>query len=102
MQFQLCKEITYYWTIESESDIMVCDFRVRTYMYRLDSRIRYSETDEEGFLTMTGIINYFQDCSTFQSEDCGAGLEFLKNEHRAWLVSSWRIIAGSASRLGTG
>ena len=69
-------------------------------MYRLDSRIRYSETDEEGFLTMTGIINYFQDCSTFQSEDCGVGLEFLKNEHRAWLVSSWRIIADQYPRLG--
>lgn len=69
-------------------------------MYRLDSRIRYSETDEDGFLTMTGIINYFQDCSTFQSEDCGVGVEFLKEEHRAWLLSSWRILVERYPRLG--
>ena len=36
-------------------------------MYTFDSRVRYSETDEEGRLTVTGIINYMQDCSTFQS-----------------------------------
>ena len=69
-------------------------------MYRLDSRIRYSETDEDGFLTMTGIINYFQDCSTFHSEDCGVGVEFLKEEHRAWMLSSWRILAERYPRLG--
>lgn len=69
-------------------------------MYRLDGRIRYSETDEDGFLTMTGIINYFQDCSTFQSEDCGVGVEFLKKEHRAWMVSSWRIVVDQYPKLG--
>ena len=42
-------------------------------MYTFDSRIRYSETDSEGKLTMASIINYFQDCSTFQSEDLGLG-----------------------------
>ena len=43
-------------------------------MYTFDSRIRYSETDSEGKLTMASIINYFQDCSTFQSEDLGLGV----------------------------
>ena len=57
-------------------------------MYQLESRIRYSETNEAGFLTMTGIINYFQDCSTFHSEDCGVGVAFLEKEHRAWMLSS--------------
>ena len=38
-------------------------------MYTFGSRIRYSETDEYGKLTLTGIMNYLQDCSTFQSED---------------------------------
>ena len=72
----------------------------RTNQYTFDSRVRFSEVDHTKRMTLPGIINYFQDCSTFQSEDCGVGLEFLKNEHRAWLVSSWRIIADQYPRLG--
>ena len=52
-------------------------------MYTFDSRVRYSETDEEGRLTVTGIINYMQDCSTFQSEDARVGVEYLDTGHRA-------------------
>ena len=33
-------------------------------MYAFDSRIRYSETDSEGYLTLDALLNYFQDCST--------------------------------------
>ena len=35
-------------------------------MYSFDSRIRYSETDADGRLTPEKLIDYFQDCSTFQ------------------------------------
>mgnify|MGYP000603361539 CR=1 FL=1 len=34
--------------------------------YSFTSRIRYSEIGEDGNLTLPGLINYFQDCSTFQ------------------------------------
>ena len=44
-------------------------------MYQFDSRVRYSETDEQGRLSVTGILNYLQDCSTLQSEDIGLGIE---------------------------
>ena len=47
-------------------------------MYTFDSRIRYSETDETGALSLLEVINYMQDCSTFQSEDIGLGVEFWK------------------------
>ena len=43
-------------------------------MYTFESRIRYSETDSEGKLTIASLINYFQDCSTFQSQDLGLGV----------------------------
>lgn len=69
-------------------------------MYQIESRIRYSETDDSGFLTMTGIINYFQDCSTFHSEDCGVGVSYLAGIHRAWMLSSWRIVAERYPRMG--
>ena len=38
-------------------------------MYEFNSRVRYSEIDHHGTLTLPALINYFQDCSTFQSED---------------------------------
>ena len=69
-------------------------------MYQIENRIRYSETDENGFLTMTGIINYFQDCSIFHSEDCNVGVDWLRERHRAWMLSSWRIIADRCPKFG--
>lgn len=32
-------------------------------MYSFDSRVRYSEVDEDRKLSLTGVINYMQDCS---------------------------------------
>ena len=46
-------------------------------MYTFDSRVRYSETDKDGRLSLNGIINYMQDCTNFQSEDIGVGIDFL-------------------------
>lgn len=69
-------------------------------MYSFDSRVRYSETDENGELTITGVMNYLQDCSTFQSEDIGLGLEFLKRQNRAWWLSSWQIVIDRYPKLG--
>ena len=37
-------------------------------MYEFNSRVRYSEIDHHGTLTLPALINYFQDCSSFQSE----------------------------------
>ena len=38
-------------------------------MYSFKSRVRYSEVGEDKKLSLNGIINYFQDCSTF-SQRC--------------------------------
>lgn len=61
-------------------------------MYTFDSRIRYSETDSEGRLTMASLINYFQDCSTFHSEDVGLGVGYFREVHQVWVLSSWQIV----------
>ena len=61
-------------------------------MYTFDSRIRYSETDFAGKLSMASLINYFQDASTFQSEDIGMGVEHLKEAHLVWVLSAWQIV----------
>lgn len=69
-------------------------------MYQFDSRVRYSETDEQGRLSLTGIINYLQDCSTFQSEDIGLGIDYLNEHQRAWWLSSWQIVIDRYPVLG--
>ena len=69
-------------------------------MYEFNSRVRYSEIDHHGTLTLPALINYFQDCSTFQSEDVGLGTEVLKAEKRAWIPSYWQVIAERYPALG--
>ena len=60
-------------------------------MYSFESRIRYSETDAQGRLTAEKLIDYFQDCSTFQSEDGGVGVEELRAQGLAWIIVYWRV-----------
>lgn len=69
-------------------------------MYSFESRVRYSEVDANQELSMGGIINYLQDCSTFQSEDLGLGIGYLARSRRAWWLSSWQIIIKRRPRFG--
>lgn len=68
-------------------------------MFSFESRVRYSETDEEGKLSLSALMNYLQDCSTFQSESLGVGVAYLQNCHRAWLLSSWQIVIDRYPKL---
>ncbi len=69
-------------------------------MYAFDSRIRYSEIDQSERITLPGIINYFQDCSIFHSESIGFGVNRLKEEGRAWVLTGWQIVVERYPRLG--
>lgn len=76
-------------------------------MYTFDSRVRYSETDPQGRMSLEAVIDYLQDCSTFQSEDLGVGLEFMREHDVAWIVNFWQIdvlrmpVLGEQIRIGT-
>lgn len=61
-------------------------------MYTFDSRIRYSEIDRSGRLSIPAVVDYFQDCSAFQSEELGVGVEYLANKKRTWILNSWQIV----------
>lgn len=69
-------------------------------MYTFSGRVRFSETDPDGILRMESLIDYFQDCSTFQSEDLGVGMDYLKKGHLAWVVNYWQIDIRRLPRLG--
>ena len=69
-------------------------------MYIFNSRIRYSEIGSDGFLTIESLMNYFQDCSTFQSEDSGASVDYLMERNLAWVVNSWQVEINRFPKLG--
>lgn len=69
-------------------------------MYSFDSRVRYSETDSGGFMSLASVLDYFQDCSTFHSEDIGLGIKNLKRQRRIWVLSAWQIVAERYPEFG--
>lgn len=67
-------------------------------MYSFVSRVRYSELNhEKNFLDCSSIINYFQDCSTFHTEDRGLAPHL---ENRVWLLNGWQLEIQRPARLG--
>ena len=76
-------------------------------MYTFDGRIRYSEVDRRRKLTAEKTIDYFQDCTSFQSEDLGIGLDYMSERGIAWVINYWQIhfyrrpVMGESVRTGT-
>lgn len=70
-------------------------------MYSFDARIRYSECDETGRLSLFSMINYLQDCSTFQSQRLGMGIASLDDRGLAWVLANWAIEVDELPRFGT-
>lgn len=60
-------------------------------MFYFDSKIRYSEVDGAGILRPDALVNYFQDCSTFQSENKDVGIAALRRDGIAWILNYWQI-----------
>lgn len=60
-------------------------------MYSFQSRVRYSELSWDERLSIPAIVDYFQDCSTFQSGELGRGIAWLNEHHRCWVVNSWQV-----------
>ena len=60
-------------------------------MYSFKSRVRYSELAADKRLSLVSIINYFQDCCTFEAEDKEVGLQWLNDHHTSWMLTNWQI-----------
>ena len=69
-------------------------------MYSFDSRIRYSEVGSDSKLTILSLLNYFQDCAIFHSEDLGVGVEYLEQVHGVWVMNYWQVDIGRFPGLG--
>ncbi len=60
-------------------------------MYTYQTRICYSAIGEDGRLRPADLIDAFQNCSTFQSEELAIGPSYAIKKQEAWLVASWNI-----------
>ena len=60
-------------------------------MYKMDARVRYSECGVDNKMRIPAIINYFQDCTTENSETIGVGHDYLVERNRAWILNSWQV-----------
>lgn len=69
-------------------------------MYQMNMRVRYSEVDERNQLKLISILDYFQDCCTFESDETGLGIVQLKERGQAWMLASWQIIVEKYPMLG--
>ncbi|MFP3155867.1 thioesterase [Lachnospiraceae bacterium ZAX-1] len=69
-------------------------------MYSFESRIRYSEIDYEGIIKFDAILDYYQDCSTFHSEELGVGMDVMAEWQVAWILSSWQVVVKRYPKMG--
>ena len=69
-------------------------------MYQYHSKVRFSETDEKRKLTLEAIVDYFQDCSTFQTEELGVGFSYLLPKNLTWILLYWHIVVEEYPSLG--
>ena len=60
-------------------------------MYKLVSKVRYSEANSKSRLTFHALLNYLQDASTLHSEELGESGADLKAQNMAWVLSFWQI-----------
>jgi len=61
-------------------------------MYTFDTKVRYSETGIDGRVTVDAIVDYLQDCTTFQSESLGHGIEENTKLNKMWVLTFWQIV----------
>lgn len=69
-------------------------------MFCFESVVRYSEIDKNKHMTLPAMLDLLQDCCTFQSEEIGVGMDYLQQNHRAWVLSSWQVVVCRYPKFG--
>ncbi len=69
-------------------------------MYSFESRVRYSELAQNRRLSLDSLINYMQDCASFESEELGVGMETLDQRKRTWILNFWQIVIDRYPGMG--
>lgn len=61
------------------------------YVYEYKDRIGFSRCDVQGIMSITALIDAFQDASIFQSEDAHVGIDILRAHDLLWVLNYWEI-----------
>ncbi len=69
-------------------------------MYEYKGRVRYSECDRHGKLSIAGVINYLQDVAILHSEDKMVGVDYLADEEMGWVVTNYTMNIRRFPKLG--
>lgn len=70
------------------------------YSYEYNDRIGFSRCDVNYRLSVTSLIDAFQDASIFQSEDADVGIKTLRQNDLLWVLNYWEIEIDRLPRLG--
>ncbi len=62
-------------------------------------RIRYSETDSTGCLSLSGLLRLFQDFNYLGAEDAGRGIVYQDTHGAAWYLLAWDVHCIALPRL---
>lgn len=68
--------------------------------YEMPGRVRFSEVDQHGVLTLYHLINYLQDSSTFHAEDRMVGMDWCNAQGIAWVLACWQLHVRTYPKLG--
>ena len=60
-------------------------------MYQYQKRVTYSDIDGNKKVPMDQLLNFFQDCSTFHSEELKIGMDYLQQRKRVWIMTAWQV-----------
>ena len=60
-------------------------------MYEMSTRVRYSQVDGEGYLTLPALFDLLQDVATFHSQDLGYDIRYLKEVGCGWFVTDYQL-----------
>lgn len=69
-------------------------------IYTYNSRVRYSEIDENARMTLFSLVNNLQDCCTFHGEEVGVGLAWNMERGQAWVVADLQMHVRQYPRFG--
>ena len=51
-------------------------------------------------MSLESLIDYMQDCTNFQSEDLGVGLEYHRQKNIMWVLNFWQIVIDEYPAMG--
>lgn len=66
----------------------------------IDYDIRYYETDINGNLLLSRMLNLFDNSAVVQSENLGVGIDYLASVNKSWYLYQWDVIVNRLPSFG--